>query len=219
MENAQTAGPVRIGLIVGSTRPGRRGPAVAGWATEVAAGHDAVRSGGATVTVLDLAEQQLPLLDEPVPAMFGDYRNPHTRRWSALVGACDAFVFVTPEYNHSVPAVLKNAVDYLHAEWNGKPAGILSYGVRGGTLAGEHLRQILTEVRAMVVPTAVSLTVFTDFDFSGADPSDPTAPGRIAPATERAEALSAMLTEIVAQAHEPRPGDPVAADAGAERVG
>ncbi|MER7336024.1 MULTISPECIES: NAD(P)H-dependent oxidoreductase [unclassified Micromonospora] len=219
MGNAQTAGPVRIGLIVGSTRPGRRGAAVAGWAGEVAAGHDAVRSGAAVVEVLDLAERTLPLLDEPVPAMFGDYRNPHTRRWSAAVGACDAFVFVTPEYNHSVPAALKNAVDYLFAEWNGKPAGVLSYGVQGGTRAGAHLRQILTEVRAVVVPTVVALTVFTDFDFAGADPGDPTAPGRIAPAAERAEALSAMLTEIVTRAREPRSdGDMVAAGGSSERV-
>ncbi|MGN9805968.1 NADPH-dependent FMN reductase [Micromonospora sp. L32] len=218
MEKTQTTGPVRIGLIVGSTRPGRRGAAVAGWVGEVAARHDAVRAGTAVVEVLDLAEQALPLLDEPVPAMFGDYRNPHTRRWSVAVAACDAFVFVTPEYNHSVPAAVKNAVDYLFVEWNGKPAGVLSYGVQGGNRAGEHLRQILAEVRAVVVPAVASLTVFTDFDFSGSDPGDPTAPGRIAPAAGRAADVSAMLTEIVMRAREPRSGDPVAADGSPERV-
>jgi NAD(P)H-dependent FMN reductase len=198
MSTAQTARPIRIGLIVGSTRPGRRGVAVARWAEQVAARHPAVRAGGAEVEVIDLAEQALPLLDEPVPAMFGDYRQPHTRRWSARVAACDAFVFVTPEYNHSIPAALKNAVDYLYAEWNDKVAGLVSYGVDGGNRAADQLRLILAEVRAMVVPTQVALTIFTDFDFSGSDPGDPTAPGVIAPAEGRAESLSTMLTEILA---------------------
>ncbi len=193
----QTAGPTRIGLIVGSTRPGRRGGAVAGWAVQVASRHPAVRAGVAEIEVIDLAEQALPLLDEPVPAMFGDYRQPHTRRWSAVVAACDAFVFVTPEYNHSIPAGLKNAIDYLYAEWNDKVVGLLSYGVQGGNRAADHLRLILAEVRAAVVPTQVSLSVFTDFDFSGSDPGDPTAPGRIAPGDGREESLSTMLTEIV----------------------
>lgn len=197
MDNAQTPGPVRIGLIVGSTRPGRRGGEVAAWAARSAREHDAVRRGAATVAVVDLAEQGLPLLDEPVPAMFGDYRQQHTLRWSATVADLDAFVFVTPEYNHSVPAALKNGIDYLYAEWNGKAAGVLTYGVQGGLRAGEHLRQILAEVRAVVVPTGVALTVFTDFDFSGYDTQDPTAPGRIAPAAERTAALDRMLTEIV----------------------
>ncbi|MFI5487094.1 NADPH-dependent FMN reductase [Micromonospora echinaurantiaca] len=197
MSTAQTARPTRIGLIVGSTRPGRRGGAVAQWAGQVASRHPAVRAGAAEVEVIDLAEQALPLLDEPVPAMFGDYRQPHTRRWSAVVAACDAFVFVTPEYNHSIPAVLKNAVDYLYAEWNDKVVGLLSYGVQGGSRAADHLRLILAEVRAAVVPTQVSISIFTDFDFSGSDPGDPTAPGVLAPGEGRQESFSTMLTEIV----------------------
>ncbi|MFI7577134.1 NADPH-dependent FMN reductase [Micromonospora sp. NPDC049497] len=214
MDNAQTAGPVRIGLIVGSTRPGRRGGEVARWAAQVAQEHDAVRRGAATVAVVDLAEQALPLLDEPVPAMFGDYRNAHTLRWSDTVAGFDAFVFVTPEYNHSVPAALKNGIDYLYAEWNGKAAGVLTYGVQGGSRAGEHLRQILAEVRAVVVPTGVALTVFTDFDFSGADPGDPTAPGRIAPAAEREAGLDRMLTEIVDRSRERTSGGPLVGASG-----
>ncbi|MCM0676940.1 NAD(P)H-dependent oxidoreductase [Micromonospora phytophila] len=216
MNSAETAGPVRIGLIVGSTRPGRRGTAVARWVGQVASRHDAVRGGGAVVEVVDLAEQGLPLLDEPVPAMFGDYRNAHTRHWSAVVDACDAFVFVTPEYNHSVPAAVKNGIDYLYAEWNDKVAGVLSYGVHGGTRAGDHLRQILAEVRAVVVPTGVSLSVFADFDFSGSDPGDPTAPGRIAPGDGREEALSTMLTEIVTWSRALRPAGAARAPAGVE---
>ncbi|MFE9917407.1 NADPH-dependent FMN reductase [Micromonospora sp. NPDC005553] len=213
MTNAQSMGPLRIGLIVGSTRPGRRGTAIARWAMEVAERHEAVRVGDAVCTLVDLAEQELPLLDEPVPALFGDYRRPHTLRWAAVVDACDAFVFVTPDYNRSIPAALKNGIDYLYAEWTDKVAGVLSYGVRGGTRAADHLRAILTEVRTVVVPTEVALSIFTDFDFTGADSGDPTA-GRFVPADGREAELSAMLTEIVTWSRAGRPVDQarVAAD-------
>jgi NAD(P)H-dependent FMN reductase len=117
-----------------------------------------------------------------------------------VVGSCDAFVFATPEYNHSIPAALKNAIDYLYAEWNDKPAGVVSYGVQGGTRAVDHLRLILAEVRVAVVPTQVALSVFAEFDFSGTDTGDPTAPGVLTPAEGRTEELSTMLTEIVAWA-------------------
>ncbi|WP_422733677.1 NADPH-dependent FMN reductase [Micromonospora sp. WMMD558] len=197
MQNTQTSAPIRIGVIVGSTRPGRRGTAVAGWVTRVASRHPAVRDGDAAVELVDLAEQDLPLLDEPVPALFGDYRNPHTRRWAGVVGGYDAFLFVTPDYNRSVPAALKNAVDYLYAEWNGKVAGVLTYGVQGGTRAGDHLQTVLGEVRVVVVPTRVALGLFTDFDFSGAAPDDPTHPARLAPEDGREQSLTTMLTEIL----------------------
>ncbi|MBU8860043.1 MULTISPECIES: NAD(P)H-dependent oxidoreductase [unclassified Micromonospora] len=218
MSTTQRTGPVRIGLIVGSTRPGRRGAAVAGWAAQVCSRHPAVRAGSAEIEVIDLAEQALPLLDEPVPAMFGDYRQAHTRRWSAVVAACDAFVFVTPEYNHSIPAALKNAVDYLYAEWNDKVAGLLGYGVQGGLRATDHLRLILAEVHVVVVPTAVSVPIFTDFDFSGSDPGDPTAPGILMPGADREESFSAMLTEILTWSAALRTAVP-AADGSPELVG
>ncbi|MDG4798586.1 NADPH-dependent FMN reductase [Micromonospora sp. WMMD1082] len=202
MDSAQQKRPVVVGLVVGSSRPGRRGPAVAGWVAEVAAGHPALRAGEVSIELIDVAEQELPLLDEPVPARFGDYRYEHTRRWAAVVSAYDAFVFVTPEYNASIPAVLKNAVDYLDAEWRGKPAGVLSYGVHGGGRGATQLREILTEVGAAVVPSQVELALFTDFDWSGVDPSDPTAAGRIAPADERVTAVTAMITDLLAASRE-----------------
>ncbi|BCJ57323.1 NADPH-dependent FMN reductase [Micromonospora endophytica] len=189
--------PFVIGVIVGSSRPGRRAPVVAGWAIEVMAQHPAVRDGEATVALIDLARHHLPLLDEPVPARFGDYRNEHTRAWSATVAACDAFVFVSPEYNRSVPAVLKNGIDYLDAEWRGKPAGLLSYGVRGAERVTGHLRDILTEVGMEVLRESVELALFTDFDWTGEDPSDPTATGRIAPGEDRAAAVRAMVTDLL----------------------
>ncbi|MFG1840015.1 NADPH-dependent FMN reductase [Micromonospora sp. NPDC049175] len=219
MTDAQSTGPLRIGLIVGSTRPGRRGAAIARWAMEVAERHEAVRAGDAVCTLVDLAEQELPLLDEPVPALFGDYRHPHTRRWAAVVDACDAFVFVTPDYNRSIPAALKNGIDYLYAEWTDKVAGVLSYGVQGGNRAADHLRTILTEVRTLVVPTGVALSIFTDFDFTGADPGDPTA-GRFAPGDGREAELSTMLAEVVTWSRALRPVDPAGVAVGtAELVG
>ncbi|MBY8875367.1 NAD(P)H-dependent oxidoreductase [Micromonospora sp. PLK6-60] len=197
--------PFVIGVVVGSSRPGRRGPAVAGWLTEVAARHPSVRSGVAAVEVIDLAEQRLPLLDEPVPARFGDYRQEHTRCWSAVVAGCDAFVFVTPEYNHSIPAVLKNAIDYLDAEWRGRPAGVLSYGVDGGGWAAGHLRDILSEVGARVVDEHVELGLFADFEWPGGELSDPTAVARVAPGEDRAAAVTALLTDLLDAAREPAP--------------
>lgn len=188
----------RLGVIVGSTRPGRRGAVVARWVEQVASGHASVAAGRASVEVIDLAEQVLPLLDEPVPAVFADYRSAHTQRWAAVVASFDAFVFVTPEYNHSVPAALKNAIDFLYAEWGDKAAGLVGYGVQGGTRAVDHLRLILAEVRTVVVPTQVALSVFTDFDLSGTDPADPTAAGVLAPGEGPAETLFTMLTEVVA---------------------
>lgn len=148
-----------IGIVIGSTRPGRVGDQVAKWVEDRAA-----RRQDATFEVVDLREHQLPLLDEPAPAALStDYRHDHTRRWSAEIARFDGFVFVTPEHNHSVPASLKNAIDYLFVEWHDKAAGFVSYGVHGGVRAVEHLRQILAEVRVADARTAVALNLFDDF--------------------------------------------------------
>jgi NAD(P)H-dependent FMN reductase len=146
------------------------------------------------VDVLDLVEYALPLLDEPLPAAWGEYRNAHTDRWAAAIAGYDGFVFVTPEYNHSVPAALKNAIDYVFAEWHDKAAGFVSYGAHsGGTRAVEHLRQILAEVKVATVRTQVALSLFTDFEIT-----DPTQPGICAPAEQHEATLSELLDEVVA---------------------
>jgi NAD(P)H-dependent FMN reductase len=181
---------IKIGIIVCSTRPGRRGAAVGQWVAEAAARHPAVTAGEASVELVDLLDYHLPVLDEPVPALFGNYRNPHTTRWAATVGSFDGFVFVTAEYNHGIPAGLKNAIDYLFAEWNDKAAGFVSYGVNGGTRAVEHLRLVLAEVKVAVVRSQLALSVFTDFEAS--DPTDPTA-RRVLRVGEQQEA---MLHEV-----------------------
>jgi NAD(P)H-dependent FMN reductase len=183
----------RIAVITGSTRPGRRCDAVAQWVMAVAGRHSAVTTGQAEVDLVDLSDFGLPVLDEPLPAMFGQYQHPHTQRWADVVGSYDGFVFVTPEYNHSVPGALKNAIDYLFAEWNDKAAGFVSYGVHGGTRAAEHLRQILGEVKVASVRSQVVLSLFVDFEIT-----DPTAPGILVPGENQEPAFIEMFDEVVA---------------------
>ncbi|GIJ50681.1 FMN reductase [Virgisporangium aliadipatigenens] len=174
---------LRIGVIVGSTRPGRRAETVARWIIDEAARHP-----GGTFDLVDLADHDLPLLDEPIPAMAGNYHHPHTRRWAETIAGYDGFVFVVPEYNRSIPAALKNAVDYLFAEWRDKAAGFVGYGATaGGSRAVEHLRQILAEVHVADVRTPVLLGVFDDFD----------ADGRPAPRPHHAKAVDMMLGELL----------------------
>lgn len=181
----------RIAVIIGSTRPGRRGGTVARWVDEIASRHAAVTAGEATVEVLDLTEYGLPLLDEPVPAARGEYRNAHTKRWAATIGSFDGFVFVTPEYNHSVPAALKNAIDFLYAEWHDKAAGFVSYGAQGGIRAVEHLRLTLAEVKMATVRTQVALSKYTDFELF-------TDPGLWSPDEHQQSTLTTMLDEVIA---------------------
>ena len=185
--------PLRLAVVTGSTRPGRRSAMVAEWVLEQARAH--LTDAPVQIELVDLAEVGLPLLDEPVPAAIGHYRHEHSRRWAELIGRYDGFVFVTPEYNHSMPAALKNAIDYLFAEWNDKAAGFVSFGIDGGTRAVEHLRLALAEVKVACVRSQVSLGLFTDFEIS-----DVTQPGRFAPATRRQSTLARMLDEVVAWA-------------------
>lgn len=140
-------------VVVGSTRPGRLGLSIAEWFVRTAEQH-----GGFSVTVADLKELDLPLLDEPAHPMLQRYEHEHTRRWSGIVDAADAAVFVIPEYNHSFNAATKNAIDYLHAEWQDKAVGFVSYGgVSGGTRAAQALRPVLLAVKA--IPAHESVTI------------------------------------------------------------
>jgi NAD(P)H-dependent FMN reductase len=150
---------LRIGIILGSTRPGRNGEAVAKWVAQ----HAGERTD-ASVELVDIADYNLPLLDEPVPPTIGRYTKEHTIRWARTIAGFDAFVFVTPEYNHSTSGALKNAIDFLYAEWNNKAAGFVSYGSAGGTRAVEHLRLILAEMQIATVREQVTFSLFTDFE-------------------------------------------------------
>lgn len=158
----------RIAIIVGSTRPNRNAPAVAQWV------HDNAPTGtDAEFELVDLADYDLPLLDEPMPPAMGQYANDHTKKWAEKIASFDGFIFVTPEYNHSVPAALKNAVDYLYAEWNNKAVGFVSYGSAGGTRAVEAWRLIAAELQMADVRAQVFLPFGTDFaDMSTFQPSE-----------------------------------------------
>jgi NAD(P)H-dependent FMN reductase len=149
----------RLTIIIGSTRPGRAGLPIAEWFA------DRARSrGGFDVHVADLAELNLPLLDEPNHPRLGQYIHQHTKRWSALVDASHAFVIVTPEYNYGYPAALKNAIDYLHNEWLDKPVGFVSYGgVAAGTRAVQQLKQVVTTLKMLAVVEAVSIPFHPQF--------------------------------------------------------
>lgn len=158
---------VKIAVVAGSTRPGRRSRQVAEWVLTRAA-----ERGGAEFRMLDVADFQLPLLDEPLPPSRGNYQHGHTKKWAAAVRDFDGFIFVTAEYNHSVPGALKNALDYLYAEWNNKAAGFVSYGSAGGVRAVENLRLIAGELQMADVRAQVPLTFATDFrDFTKFTPS------------------------------------------------
>lgn len=150
---------LKLGIIAGSTRPGRRGKAVADWLLT-----HAKRRADADYELIDLADYPLPHLDEPMPPSMGRYAGEHTKAWSARIAEFDGYIFVTPEYNHSTSGVLKNAIDYLHGEWNNKAAAFVSYGVLGGTRAVEHLRAIASELQLAHVRQQLSFSLFTDFE-------------------------------------------------------
>lgn len=183
----------RIAIISGSTRPHRSSQAVASWVLE--AGRR-LAPDGVSLELLDLAAFGLPLLDEPAPAMTGAVEHEHTRRWAEAIGSFEGYLFVTPEYNHGVPGALKNAIDYLFYEWNDKAAGFVSYGANGGVRAVEQLRQIAAEVKLADVRTQVALSIYTDFDYTGLDLSDPTTTGVFTPADHHATDLAAVLAEV-----------------------
>ncbi|MEQ1814465.1 MAG: NAD(P)H-dependent oxidoreductase [Candidatus Nitrotoga sp.] len=150
---------IKVAIIIGSTRPGRKAEAVALWVHGIAK-----KRGDAVYEIVDIKDYNLPLLDEPVPPSMGQYSQPHTRVWSAKIAAYDAYVFVTPEYNHATSGALKNAIDYLYKEWNNKAAGFVGYGSVGGTRAVENLRLIAGELQIADVRSQVALSLFTDFE-------------------------------------------------------
>ncbi|WP_320669826.1 NADPH-dependent FMN reductase [Patulibacter defluvii] len=178
-----TESPLQVAVIVGSTRPGRYGVEVARWV----AAHAAARDGAAVETV-DLADHDLPLLDEPTPALWGRYEHPHTTAWAREIARHDAFVFVTPEYNHSIPGALKNAIDFLYEEWADKAAGFVSYGAdAGGARAVEHLRSVLGEVQVADVRSQVALSLIDDVD-----------DGVLRPTPRHVAKLDALLDQLLA---------------------
>ena len=147
---------LKLHVIIGSTRPGRMGLPIGRWFHGYAQRH-----GKFEVRLVDLAEVNLPFLDEPKHPRFQQYEHEHTKRWSAKVRAADAFLFVTPEYNYGMPPSLLNALTYLSAEWAYKAAGFVSYGgASGGTRSAHMARGSMSAFKLIAIPEAVSLPFF-----------------------------------------------------------
>ena len=174
---------IKIAIIIGSTRPGRKADAVAAWVHGLAK-----QRNDAEFEVVDIKDFNLPLLDEPVPPSQGKYSKDHSKVWGAKIAAFDAYVFVTPEYNHATSGALKNAIDFLYKEWNNKAAGFVGYGSSGGTRAVENLRLIMGELQVADVRAQVALSLYTDFEnFT-----------TFKPAALHEASLKAMLDQLVA---------------------
>jgi NAD(P)H-dependent FMN reductase len=166
---------IRIAVILGSTRPGRNGEAVARWVHELASRRD-----DADFELIDVEDFDLPLLDEPVPPSQHRYSKPHTKRWASVI--------VAAEYNHGIPGALKNAIDFLYREWNNKAAGFVSYGSAGGVRSVEHLRGVMAELQIADVRAHVALSLADDFvNFT-----------TFGPRPQHEKTLTAMLDQLVA---------------------
>lgn len=151
---------IRVAIVTGSTRPGRNNEAVARWVYNIAK-----KRSDPEFELVDIADYNLPLLDEPVPPAMGQPpSHEHTKKWADKIGSFDAYVFVTPEYNHGISGALKNAIDFLYREWNNKAAGFVSYGSAGGARAVEQLRLVMGELMVADVRAQVLLSMFTDFE-------------------------------------------------------
>ncbi len=173
---------LKVAIIIGSTRPGRKAEDVARWVYGIAA-----KRSDASFELVDIAAFNLPLLDEALPPSMGQYAQPHTKAWAAKIATFDAFVFVTPEYNHSTSGALKNALDFLFREWNDKAAGFVGYGGMSGARAVEQLRLIMGEIKIADVRAQVGLSLFTDFEnFS-----------TFKPAPHQEATVNAMLDDLI----------------------
>jgi len=157
----------RIGIVTASTRPHRIGHHVAAWVRDLA-------PADVELVDVDLRELALPLLDEPGMPSEGHYVHEHTRRWAALVEGLDAVVLVMPEYNRGYSAGLKNAIDYLYAEWDGMPVACVGYGWSGAYHARSALRQTLERIK-MVVVEGASLSFEKTLDLDGTVHADASA--------------------------------------------
>lgn len=150
---------LKVAIIIGSTRPNRVGDAVGNWVYDLAR-----QRGDAEYELIDLKSINLPLLDEPTPAASNNYQNEHTKSWSQKIETFDAFIFVSAEYNHGIPAALKNSMDYLYKEWNNKVCGFVAYGSAGGVRSVEALRLVCAELQMASVRSQVALNLMTDFE-------------------------------------------------------
>jgi NAD(P)H-dependent FMN reductase len=189
---------IKVGIIVGSTRPGRHASAVASWVLE-----NAKKRADAQFEIVDIADFKLPMLDEPIPPSQGKYSQPHTRAWSQKIASFDAYVFVTPEYNHAPSGALKNAIDFVYGEWNNKSAGFVAYGASSnGSRAVEHLRQIMGELQVADVRAQVLLSLYTDFENFTTFKPNPMHEAKLALMLDQVVAWGGALKNLRAEAAE-----------------
>ena len=187
-----TATPPKLMIVIASTRPGRAGEAIGEWFRAKVEDH-----GEFEVDYADLAAINLPFMDEPNHPRLRQYTKQHTRDWSVRVDTSDAFVFVTPEYNHGMPAPLKNAIDYLNQEWQYKPLGFVSYGgVAAGTRAVQAIKPIANVLKMTPIPEAVVIPLYQRFL---------TADGMFQPEELIEDAAHTMLGQLVRWAAVLRP--------------
>lgn len=174
---------MKIQIVLGSTRPNRLGKSVADWVFETAS-----KNSDVTFELVDVADFNLPLLDEPVPPMMHRYTKDHTKAWSEKINEADGYIFVTAEYNRGIPGAFKNAIDFLNWEWKDKAVGFVSYGSAGGSRAVEHLRGVVSELHMADVREVLHLYLATDFqDYSVFKPTD-----------AHAEQLNKVIEEVKA---------------------
>ncbi|WP_163513142.1 NADPH-dependent FMN reductase [Fodinicola acaciae] len=172
--------PYRLLVVIASTRPGRVGPRIASWFASYAA-------TAFDVTVADLAEIDLPMLDEPEHAATGIYAHEHTRRWSVIVADADAIVFVMPEYNGGFTAPLKNALDFLYDEWRDKPVGFVGYGMSSGGMRAVHMiKPVLLALGMVPVSSAVTVRLREVVDGDG----------HLVPHAAMAEAAAELVADL-----------------------
>lgn len=175
----------KIAIITGASRPGSVNKSVAEWILAQVAGRT-----DADFELVDIADFNLPLLNEAYPAAYQNYQNPATKAWSARISEFDGFLFVVHEYNHTAGPVLTNALSYLNAEFTNKAAGFVSYGSAGGARAVEHLREILSELQVAHVRNQVMFSLFNDFEnFSEFKPTE-----------QNAGTLNPMVDQLVSWA-------------------
>lgn len=146
-------------VIIASTRADRKGPIIGSWI------YNKTKSiPDFKVELVDLAEVNLPFLNEPNHPILQKYQYDHTKKWSELINSTDAFIIVTCEYNFGFPASIKNALDYLYSEWNYKPVGFVSYGgVAAGTRAVQMLKQVVTCLKMMPIAESVNIPFFSQY--------------------------------------------------------
>lgn len=171
----------RIGIIAGSNRPGALNPQVVTWVREQ------LDAAGVDNAVVDYNDYDLPVLDEEIPGGAHQYHNEHTRAWGAAVEPFDGYIVVTPEYNHSVPGPLKNAIDFIGSEFANKPVAFVSYGADKGVRAVEAWRLVFANFRAATVRAVASFSLFTDFT-----------DGKFTPQEVSSGPFGALLTDLLA---------------------